>query len=111
LRESYFISASTSLWANKSYLVVYELEDGDDDYFIDDLKKLVSDFGIGIIKIDLNNPESSNITYPAKFRNNIDWGALTKLSEENIDFHKLMSNIDDMLSKKNIDISIFNTSE
>lgn len=64
LRESYFQAVSNSSWANEGYLVAAEIET--DKEFLQEIKRLTNSFGIGIIKLDINEPDSSEIIIPCK---------------------------------------------
>ena len=64
LRESYFQAVSNSSWANEGYLVAAEIDS--DDEFLDEIKMLSNYFGIGLIKLNINSPDSSEIIYLAK---------------------------------------------
>lgn len=96
LRESFFQTVSNSSWANESYLVASEISDEQD--FIDELRRLSTSFGIGIIKLNLQDPHSSEIKLPAKYRETLDWETMNKLATMNNDFK-------DFLTRLKIDIS------
>jgi len=76
LRESFFQAVSNSSWANESYLVAAEISNNDD--FLKELQRLSSSFGIGIIKIDTNDPLSSEILMPATTKERLDWETINK---------------------------------
>ena len=63
LRESFFQAVSNSSWANEGYLVAAEIDATDD--FLDELKRLSTSFGIGVIKLDRTDPDSSELLFPA----------------------------------------------
>jgi hypothetical protein len=50
-------------------------EDGE---FEEELQRLSNSFGIGLIKLDLNDPDSSEVIFPAKRKENIDWETVNK---------------------------------
>lgn len=70
LRESYFQAISNSSWANEGYLVTAKLLN--DEEFHSELRRLTSAFGIGIIKLDIEDPDASEILYPAIYKTDID---------------------------------------
>jgi hypothetical protein len=51
LRESFFQAVSNCSWANEGYLVAAEIDATDD--FLDELKRLTTSFGIGVIELNL----------------------------------------------------------
>ena len=42
--------------------------------------------GIGLIRLDRENVSESEILIPSRERENIDWGAVNRVAEENDDF-------------------------
>lgn len=92
LRECYFQAVSNSSWANEGYLVTLKLEDDDD--LKDEMRRLNNAFGIGIIKLDANNIEQSEILFSAKTRESLDWDTIDRLTRENPNFEKF---IDDLM--------------
>lgn len=91
LRESYFQAVSNSSWANEGYLVAAEIST--DEEFVAELKRLTSFFGIGIIKLDIKNPDDSEIIFPAKIKNDLDWETLNKLTQQNPNVQELIQRI------------------
>ncbi len=100
IRESFFQSVSNSSWANEGYLVTAKLVN--DEEFLTELKRLSTSFGIGIIKLNINNPDDSEILFPAKPKNDIDWETVNKLSKENQDFNNFIKRIRNDLNTKEI---------
>lgn len=90
-RESYFQAVSNSSWAHEGYLVAVEIMQNDE--FLAELARLASSFGIGIIKLDPKDIDSSEILYPARFRETLDWEAINKLCEQNVDFKKFLQDV------------------
>lgn len=85
-------------WANESYLVAAEVSD--EEEFRSELARLSTSFGIGVIKLDLNNPHSSEIIFPAKYREALDWETINKLTMNN-DFKEFISTVKiDITSRK-----------
>jgi uncharacterized protein len=98
LRESFFQTVSNSSWANESYLVAAEVSTDQD--FRDELSRLSTSFGIGVIKLNLDDPHSSEIIFPAKYREALDWETINKLTM-NSDFKEFISTVKiDITSKK-----------
>ncbi len=91
LRESFFQCVSNSSWANESYLVAAEVSNNAD--FRSELKRLSSSFGIGIIGLDISNPDNSEIIYSAKRRDSLDWETINKLTI-NTDFKEFLNRIE-----------------
>ena len=83
LREKYFQAVSNSSWANEGYLVAAEISD--DDNFMSELSLLNSAFGIGVIKLNIDFPEQSEILFYSKKRENIDVNVFDKLINKNKD--------------------------
>lgn len=100
LRESFFQTVSNSSWANESYLVASEISDEQD--FIDELRRLSTSFGIGIIKLNLQDPHSSEIKLPSKFRETLDWETMNKLATMNNDFKEFLTRLKIDISAKKI---------
>ena len=99
LRESFFQTVSNSSWANEGYLVTAKIDRNED--FTEEINRLNSSFGIGIILLDINNPDSSETILNAKPKEYLDWESINKLAEENPDFREFLKTIKiDMSSKK-----------
>lgn len=91
LREKFFQTVSNSSWANESYIVATEISQNQD--FLSELSRLSSSFGVGVIKIDIEDPNSSSILYPATNRENLDWDAMNKLTVMNKDFMQFVKRV------------------
>jgi len=63
IRECFFQAVSNSSWANYGYLVAEEIEGQD---VLKEMRMLFSAHGIGLIKLDAENPPESEIIVPAK---------------------------------------------
>ncbi len=100
LREVFFQTVSNSSWANESYLVAAEIDA--DDEFNNELKRLSTSFGIGIIKLDIKNPDNSEILLPAQTRKNLDWEMMDKLTRINKDFKEFLKRINNDIKSKEI---------
>jgi hypothetical protein len=88
IRESFFQAVSNSSWANEGYLVAATIDD--DDEFHSELERLSSSFGIGIIQLNIYDPNTSYILLQAKYKTNLDWKTISKLSETNSDFEDFL---------------------
>jgi hypothetical protein len=99
LRESFFQTVSNSSWANEGYLVASEISNDDD--FRNELKRLSTSFGIGVIKINIDDPDASEVLFPAKFKEYLDWDAINKLTI-NPDFKEFLQRIKTDISSKEI---------
>ncbi len=98
LRESFFQCVSNSSWANNSYLVAAEVSENED--FFDELSRLSTSFGIGIIELNIEDPHSSDIIIPEKYKKNLDFEAINKLAMNN-DFKEFIETVKiDITSKK-----------
>ncbi len=78
LREAFFQTVSNSSWANEGYLVASEISDDVD--FVSELRRLSSSFGIGVIKINSDDPDSSEVIFPPRTKDTLDWDAINKLT-------------------------------
>ncbi len=88
VREAYFQAVSNSSWANFAYLVAGEVEGADT---LKELRMLSALHGIGLIKLDADNPAESQIYIPARERPDIDWANCNRLASENTDFQKVIN--------------------
>ncbi len=100
LRESFFQTVSNSSWANEGYLITANINQ--DDELMSELKRLSTAFGIGVIKLDIEDPDSSEIVLPAKHKRELDWDTINKLADENPDFKEFLKRIKIDLSSKEI---------
>lgn len=83
VREAWFQAVSNSSWANFGYLVARDVI-GDDT--MKELRMLSAAHGIGLIRLDVEDPNESQILIPAMERSRIDWDACNRLAIENADF-------------------------
>lgn len=83
VRECFFQAVSNSSWANFGYLVAAEIEGQDT---LKELRMLFAAHGIGLIKLDADNPAESEVLIPARERDEIDWDMANRLATENRDF-------------------------
>lgn len=80
LRENYFQAVSNLSWANEGYLVTLNIDE------TEELRRLTNAFGVGIIKLNAENIEESEILFQARFNETLDWNTINRLSEDNGDF-------------------------
>ena len=91
LRQYFFQAVSNSSWANEGYLVCLKIDE--DPNFKNELQRLSNAFGIGIIKLNPESISESEIICNARYNENIDWDTLERLSEDNPDFNKFISDL------------------
>jgi len=85
----HFIQAvSNSSWANEGYLVTLNIDD--DPTFKDEVRRLNNAFGIGIIKLNPENIFESEILFPSRINQEIDWDTVNRLANENSDFNDFL---------------------
>ncbi|MGB9686868.1 MAG: COG2958 family protein [Rectinema subterraneum] len=100
LRESYFQAVSNSSWANEGYLVAASIED--DEEFKQEIKRLNNAFGIGIIKLNIEDPDSSEIIYPAREKDLVDIETMNKIAQVNPNFKEFLRRIKTDVSSREI---------
>lgn len=88
LRQSFFQAVSNSSWANEGYLVALNIDD--DPTFKDEVRRLNNAFGIGIIKLNPENVYESEILFPSRINQEIDWDTVNRLANENTDFNDFL---------------------
>jgi hypothetical protein len=91
LREAFFQAVSNSSWANEGYLAAVDI-DTDADFRIE-LERLSTSFGIGVIQIDIEDPDATNVVLPAKSKDIVDWETINKLASINPDFRDFLKRI------------------
>jgi hypothetical protein len=91
LREYYFQAVSNSSWANEGYLVAADISFDTD--FREDMQRLVNAFGIGVIRLDVDNIEQSEILFPARHRDNLDWATVDRIAGINTDFRDFIDDV------------------
>lgn len=91
LRKHYFQAVSNSSWANEGYLVAIDIDEDAD--FRDELRRLSNAFGIGIIQLNVENVHESQILFPARNKESIDWDTVNRLAHENPDFSDFLKYI------------------
>jgi len=98
IREAFFQAVSNSSWANEGYLVAAEIDQDDD--FILELKRLSTSFGIGIIKLDVVDPDSSEVLFNPKIKESIDLETVNKITEINPQFREFLKRVKTDLNSK-----------
>lgn len=91
LRQYYFQAVSNSSWANEGYLVTLKIDETDE--FMDEIRRLSNAFGIGVIKLNAMNIAESEILFPSKVNETLDWDTINRLLEDNIDFKEFAETI------------------
>lgn len=87
LKQYYFQALSNSNWANFGYLVAYEI----DDDLMEEMERLNSAFGIGIIKMQAHNADTE-ILFPAREKE-LDYRTIDKLCSINEGFELFIKNL------------------
>lgn len=100
LREAYFQAVSNSSWAHEGYLVTAYVDDLDDLKY--ELTRLVAAFGIGVIHLNIEDPDSSSLVHPARVRNSVDLETVNKLASMNPDFSDYLKHIKDGMSIRKV---------
>ena len=91
LRQCFFQAVSNSSWANEGYLVCLRINNEPD--FKNEIQRLSNAFGIGIIKLNAEDINDSEIVCPARYNESIDWDTLDRLAEDSPDFKKFISDL------------------
>ena len=100
LREAFFQTVSNSSWAHESYLVAAEISTDED--FRAELRRLSTSFGVGVIRLDVADPDASEILFPPQTREYLDWETINKLSTMNPDFRDFLKRVKTDISSKEI---------
>lgn len=96
LRECFFQAVSNSSWANEGYLVSLKIDE--DPKFRNEIQRLSNSFRIGIIKLDAENIDQSEIFCTAHSHEVIDWDTLDRLAEDSPDFRTFILDIKEDLA-------------
>jgi hypothetical protein len=99
LREAFFQAVSNSSWANEGYLCAADISA--DEEFQSELKRLSGSFGIGVLRIDIKEPDSSEIIFPARSKDFLDWESINKLCL-NPDFRDFIQRVKTDLTSREI---------
>ena len=91
-RESFFQAVSNSSWANLGYLVAAEVGGSDT---LEELRRLSSAYRIGLIRLNAQNVNESQVLIPAIERRDVDWDMVNRLAVENGDFMDYVKLVND----------------
>jgi hypothetical protein len=94
VRKHYFQAVSNSSWANYGYLVATSIATKE---ALAELKMLHALHGIGVIILNANDVDKTEIMLPAQKRDQVDWESVDRLARENRDFAEFVNNISDYL--------------
>jgi hypothetical protein len=89
-REVYFQAVSNSSWSHYGYLVAANFEGSET---LKELRILYAMHGIGLIRLDEENPTESEILVPAREKPDIEWPMCSRLATENRDFKQFMTKV------------------
>lgn len=64
-----------------------------DSDFLDDLQRLSNAFGIGVIHLDIEHAEQSEILFQVRRREELDWSTVDRLASINPDFRDFLTGI------------------
>lgn len=104
LRAAFFQAVSNSSWANEGYLVAAELST--DEEFQVELKRLSGSFGIGVIKLHLEDPDSSEVIFPSATKDYLDWDSMNKLAM-NANYREFLKRIKADLQTKEVRVEYY----
>lgn len=82
VRECFFQAVSNSSWSDVGYLVAEQIN----GEAIKELRMLSAAHGIGVIRLNKEDPSESDVLLPARERQGIDWDSANRLATENKDF-------------------------
>ena len=85
VRQAFFQAVSNSSWANFGYLVAVEIQGADTRR---ELEMLSSLHGIGVIILNPENPDDSQVIIPAKEKADVDWATCDRVARANKDFKR-----------------------
>lgn len=108
LREYYFQAVSNSSWAHEGYLVAPNIDDTPE--FRNDLSRLVNAFGIGIIKLNLSDIKESEVLYPARTKEHLDWATIDRLIKKSDEFKKFVERINTNMNAQEKDDEVLRAS-
>ena len=103
--ECYFQAVSNSAWANFGYLVVGDMDM--DSIFLSNLARLNNGYGIGVIKLNIENPVKSEIVVSAREREIVDINFMNFLADMNLDFYDFVDTAGKIIKTKQVDTGKF----
>ncbi len=95
LGDSFFEAVSNSSWAHQGYLVAKDISD--DEEFREELQRLSTEHGLGVIELDLSDPDKSRELYPARRRDLVGWSTVSKLYRANPEFAAFVNAVNSVL--------------
>jgi len=101
VRNCYFQAVSNCSWANEGYLVALSIS----DEAVDEIAKLNKTFGIGLIRLNPENIEESEIVFYSREAESLDLYMVEALGTLNSDAKKFFDEIDDSIQLRKIKIS------
>ena len=84
LGNAFFEAVSNSSWAHRGYLVAANITD--DEEFREELQRLSTEHGLGVIDLDLSDPDNSRELFPPRRRELVGWSTVSKLYRANPEF-------------------------
>ncbi len=105
IHESFFQAVSNSSWANRGYLIAREIEDKPE--FLRRLRRLSRMYGIGVVKLDIENPEESETLFPSAHRKEVDVEFVDHLASINPDFQSVLQAAMDAIKTQRLNPSFF----
>lgn len=99
LTEYYFQALSNSGWANEAWLAAMQIDENNYDELMEEMKRLNQSFGVGIMKLNYDNPEDSEILFSAQKRNYLDIDTMHKLCY-NRQFQDFINDVNEILDAK-----------
>lgn len=93
VRKAFFQAVSNSSWANFGYLAAAEIAND----AMSELRMLCSLHGIGLIRIEIDNPPESQILIPSRERTEVDWVTCNRIAGENRDFVEFLTRVRNFL--------------
>ena len=82
VRECFVQAATNSSWANFGYLVASDI----DEDAMSECKLLTNQFGIGLIRLDTDEPKEKSAIVIQAQRKNLTWQTIDRIYRENKDF-------------------------
>lgn len=104
VREYFFQTVSNSSWANEGFLVATDISSDAKK----ELRVLSPLHGIGVILLDPEQPDNSEILLPARHKLNIDWQSINRIVMENKDFKNYIEYVETYYSSNKIYEELWN---
>ncbi len=98
VRECFVQAATNSSWANYGYLIAAEIKED----AMNECKLLANQFGIGLIRIDSDDPtENSSFIIQAQ-RKNLNWQTIDRIYRENNDFKSFIKIVNNSIKTNEV---------